>query len=236
MLLFILCINHISTYLCNYAASVLALAAYYSIIVYLTPNNADNEYNDFWKKYDTPPMIFIGVIDFLLNVSLLYLFVSKLKEILQVRLLNCDIYSIINESSQNDSIDEDASQQSADLLRLMTRHTILFGIAIITNQIWYITVLIQTKKDYNFYISDFCFRALENLCNCIVLFMGLKKNLKCYMCICSCCDKKMEKCFIRRIQKKLDEANGNIERNKANSAASTLLPTPQDLNTINEES
>ena len=210
----------------------MVLAGYYSIIVYLSPNN-DDKYNDFWVKHDTIPMILIGVIDLMLNISLLYLFISKLKEILEVRLLNCDIYSIVNESGRD--IDSGVSQQSVDLLRLMTRHTILFGIAIITNQIWYITVLIQYYRNYRLYFSDFCFRALENLCNCIVLFMGLRKNLKYYMCLCSCCDKRMEICFIGRIQKKLEEASME-EANNTNSVTSTLLPTPQDLSTINEES
>ena len=189
--------------------------------MYLSPNR-DNEYNDFWVKHDTIPMILIGVIDLILNISLLYLFISKLNEILQVQLLNCDIHKIVNEAN----IDDGVSQQSVDLLRLMTRHTILFGIAIITIQIWYITVLIQYDRNYRLYISDFCFIALENMCNCIVLFLGLKKNLKCYMCLCSCCDKKMELCFIGRIQSELDDVNPASER---------LLPIQQDLSTITEE-
>ena len=182
------------------------LAVYYSYIVYSTPNDND-EYSVFWVKHDTIPMITIGVIDFILNISLLYLFIDKLKQILQVRLLfSSDVYRLINDDINSQEEEDHDSTQSRDLLRLMTRHAILFGIAIITNQVWYITVLVQYNQNINFYLSHFCFRTLENTANVIVLFLGLKANWNCYMCLCGCCHRNIQTCFIKAIHDQTNES------------------------------
>eukprot|EP01084_Bolivina_argentea_P271709 462407_1 len=187
---------------------VFILAIYYSVIVFLTPNDVDNEYNEFWIKHDIIPMIIIGAIDFILNTSLLILFITKLKQILHTRLsrFNYNLYNLMD--------DKNTDIQSQDVIKLIIRHSLLFGLAIITNQIWYIAVVTRRKKG----LSDFCFRALENAANCIVLFLGLKQNSKLYFCLCGCFHQLMQKCFLYQMKGKMDNADTGFTISSGNES------------------
>ena len=166
---------------------------YYAVIVYLTPNDNVSEYNAFWVRHDAPALIAICGIDLVLNTSLLFIFVCKLKQILQLKYnIDPSVYSALVSHKGEGS-------QPHELLKLMTRHTILFGIAIITNQIWSISVLLQLNRNINLIVSNFCFRALENTANCMVLFLSLKANEKWYLWLCRICHTQIQNCFIKSL-------------------------------------
>eukprot|EP01084_Bolivina_argentea_P279121 477139_1 len=122
------------------------LAIYYTITICLAPSN---QAHSFWVTFDTIPLIAICIIDFTLNTSLLILFISKLKQLLSVTLAKYNL----------------PHRLTSDLLLLITRHTILFTLVIITNQIWFIIILLRTyviPQDIDFHASDFTFRVFGN--------------------------------------------------------------------------
>eukprot|EP01084_Bolivina_argentea_P000749 1368_1 len=94
----------------------------------------------------------------------------------------------------------------------MTRHTVLFTLAIITNQIWYIAVIIRVyiiPSNSDMHLSNLCFRSLSNLSNCIVLFLSLGRNHKIYAHLCGCCHRKIQNCFVNNISVHLNYSNNN---------------------------
>eukprot|EP01084_Bolivina_argentea_P034657 64163_1 len=95
-------------------------AMYYTIIVFITPNiSYTQNNNNFYLKYDIIPMITIGLIDFIINTSLLTLFISKLKQLLNHILpRQKDLtYQLTNKSSS-------VYISSSNLVLLITRHFI----------------------------------------------------------------------------------------------------------------
>eukprot|EP01084_Bolivina_argentea_P143327 251729_1 len=86
------------------------------------------------------------------------------------------------------------------LLHLISKHSILFGIAMITNQCFYIGIILEEyfridKINYTEAILIlFSARALENLVNALVLWLMLAINLKLYFKLCGICHTKMQNC------------------------------------------
>ena len=210
------------------------LSLYYTIIVAMTPKDNPGKASwpkNFWTRFDTIPLITIGIIDFILNTSLLILFISKLKQLLSSKLLNIDLYKQRNRNHR-------IYKTSSNLLLLMTRHTILFGFATITNQIWYITVILKFYifphfgyKDVNWHITNFCFRAIENTANCLVLFLSLQKNLKLYLFCCGCCHWNIQKCFVNGLKSQI---NSMTSANKDSSNRNNEDIMSCDNSSINE--
>eukprot|EP01084_Bolivina_argentea_P271708 462406_1 len=179
---------------------------YYSIIVFLTPKGNTT----FWDYYDKIPMIVIGGIDFVLNTSLLILFIIKLNQLLATTLLHCDARKLNHPQSKIYTL-------TSNLLIVMTRHSILFSFSIVVNQMWYIIVLIQMSYQIELHFTTFCFRALENLSNCIVLLLSFNRNLSSYMYICGCCHKSIQKCFECCIRLQLRKGNKLLYDNTGTS-------------------
>ena len=174
-------------------------AAYYCIIVALQPGNeTDKNINNFFLKYTTISTIIMMTNDFILNLSLLCLFVAKLKESLTDTLVSSSIKQI---GSTTDTL-------SQNMVDLITRHLILFGVAIITNQLFLGSDIIVfsniglSKFKYHFII--FICRSIENMANCVVLFLGLKHNWKLYTKICGKCHLWLAGCCMKSTQKKVD--------------------------------
>eukprot|EP01084_Bolivina_argentea_P279122 477140_1 len=190
-------------------AATFILGTFYSIIVFISPPSPANDYThrNFWSTYDTIPMIMLGIIDFILNTCLLILFISKLNELTSSNVLHCDVNTLKNRNT-------DIFKTLSKLYMIMTRHSILFTFAIIANQIWYIAVLIQLNFDNVRYgMTTFCFRALGNTVNCIVLFLSFKSNVGIYLCICGCCHRGIQKCFIKNLKSKLYKGFNNKRNN-----------------------
>eukprot|EP01084_Bolivina_argentea_P270227 459441_1 len=226
------------------------LSIFYVTIVFMIPANdtaSSNAYNyTFYVKWDTIPLIVMAIIDFVLNSSLLIAFVIKLKQLLTATLSEQDIYNL--------KIDKYCYlyNPSAKVLLIITRHSILFGLTIITNQLFYTELLIRMyiiPTTYDIHFSNFCFRALENTLNCIALFLSLQSNLGTYASLCGCCHMAIQNCFLRNIARKIGfEYNANIERyekkrllNKRqasilNTQTSMLSTTPniQNINIIGD--
>eukprot|EP01084_Bolivina_argentea_P272017 463031_1 len=138
------------------------------------------------------PPICLCIIDFILNTSLLILFISKLKTLLSERLLYCDKNLLLNPKSY-------VYKSSKDLLVVMTRHTLLFGITIITNQLWFIAQLLKkfiVSNSVDYHVSTYTFRVLSCTVNCIALFFSSEENFDLYKSYCKCCHKALQKCFI----------------------------------------
>lgn len=170
-------------------------ATYYCIIVALQPKE---DKNAFFLKYNSIASITLMVTDFILNVSLLLLFISKLKESLTDTLVSSSISQI---GSSMDTV----SQSMVDLI---TRHSLLFGFAIITNQLFLGSQMVifsnigYAKFKYHFVI--FICRSIENTANCIVLFLGLKPNRNLYFNICGKCHLLLARCFMKSTQRKVE--------------------------------
>ncbi len=189
------------------------LSIYYAIIVYLTPRIT---VDTFYQHYAAIPFIIIGSIDLILNTSLLYIFILKLKQLLSIRLLNCDIRNL------KDYENCYTVKAYSRLLILMTRHTLLFSLAILTNQIWYIAVLIRIyvlPSHSDMHLSNLCVynRTLSNLSNCIVLFLSLGSNHKIYSNLCGCCHQKIQNCFVENISLNLNYDNNDQLETKLTS-------------------
>lgn len=199
------------------------LSIYYVIFVSLQPpESVENgkKQKTFFDKYETIPIFMIMCNDAMINIGLLFLFVKKLRDVLSDKLMG----KIEDKNSMNDNNDNKVSIDGLDqnLLTLISRHTLLFGTAIITNQIWFLGLLFQNgiisnKLTFDIYVSPFCFRSLENMANCIVLFLGLRKNNYCYLLICGCCHKRIEKCFKHNV-------NELIHSHKRGLLVSSSLP------------
>ena len=133
--------------------------------------------------------IILMSIDFVLNVTILIIFAAKMK-------------TTISE------VDETLSMQMEKSVNLIsntvTKHCVLFGIAMIMNQAFLVVDLHGNATNsfiYSWY-KHFAFsvRALENLVNIIVLWLVLKVNYDKYICLCGSCHRCMGKCCFKSIE------------------------------------
>ena len=162
-------------------------AIYYCLIVaILLGGNSERVMHNFFK-YDGPATILLMIIDFILNSNLMILFVYKLRQLLI--------------STQYLS--------STSMIDVMTRHTILFGIAIGTNQLFFMSLVIGIF-DGTLTWFVYIFRSTENLINIIVLYLSLSINRDVYMRFCGKLNNMMKACCVNQITKK-----GNKDENEA---------------------
>ena len=125
------------------------------------------------------------------------LFVAKLKRVFEGSLMSNSIYE------DRSSIDS----HSINFAHLIVRHSLLFGIAILTNQIFFIALIMvfwaKGEVADNLHFIVFICRSLENTANCMVLLLGMSKNGWLYDKCCGKLHKGMANCFIGRTQKRL---------------------------------
>ncbi len=153
-------------------------AMYYVIIVAIQPPH-DTYY--FFPKYNTPAMIMLMIIDFLLNATLFILFIYKLNQLLTQRLIKDSIYSF-------GSIDDNGKTQCD--IDLIIRYSVLFTFAIITNQLFFTANMVNHVVDGvsdHFHWIIYCFRGIENAANCVVLLLALNGNHPYYLVVCGKC-------------------------------------------------
>eukprot|EP01084_Bolivina_argentea_P197046 337728_1 len=133
-----------------------------------------------WVQRGMPATYVLSANDFLLNVSLFILFYYKLKQtIVQIQTWN------ENESSINNS--------SANLFDVMTKHSVLYSLAIITNQFFFVGVMLMCFTDLGHehfsvgLIMIMILRSIEDLINVLALWLVLPHNKNVYsMCCCTC--------------------------------------------------
>eukprot|EP01084_Bolivina_argentea_P182223 314628_1 len=136
-------------------------------------------------RYDIPAIIILTVNDFILNTGLMILFVSKLRTCLfELHHVSGDINNI-----------KTISQKWGDLI---TKHTLLFTISILTNQFFLLSIIVSfaTTDSFGWYWTSF--RGTENLANVIVLYLSLAMNTRKYKCLCDKCHKRVKKCFMHK--------------------------------------
>ena len=90
------------------------------------------------------------------------------------------------------------------ITNILTKHMVLFGIAIITNESWFLYMFIATYSGFNFVenISGYEARAMETMVNVIALWLVLNINHDKYIFWCRCCHLTVSKCCIK---KRIDE-------------------------------
>eukprot|EP01084_Bolivina_argentea_P119567 211979_1 len=118
------------------------------------------------------------VIEFVLDILLSFIFIYKLFQVI----FSLDITDDIQKSTT-----------STQIINVIIRHCILFGIVIAANVtllICYMFWIFVVKHPQNHTIlALFCYlsRSLENLCIVVVLFLNLKINRSTYRYLCKKC-------------------------------------------------
>ena len=96
--------------------------------------------------------------------------------------------------------DSSSFNDKRSIWNVMIKHCVLFGIALLSNQLWYVSVLVDIQSIQ--YVIDhwtsvllrvYVLRAVENLINIIILWLVLKVNNDKYVCLCKC----WHKCILR---------------------------------------
>eukprot|EP01084_Bolivina_argentea_P023302 43452_1 len=187
-------------------------AIYYTVRVTMM---TDEHY---FFTYNTVPTIILMIIDMLLNSILLFIFISKMKTVMVnsekwqidlTQMRNTVVSTSISPTNVSPTLSPTMSPErsvvdsyfaeykftkiSKNLIDVIVRHTLLFSVAIITNQLFFIALVISfLSTNETWYL--FVFRSIENLTNVMVLFLSIGKNKKIYYFVCKYCDKCVRKC------------------------------------------
>eukprot|EP01084_Bolivina_argentea_P252141 423152_1 len=147
----------------------------------------------FWLEYDAfdkevKYVLFpLSISDLILNISIMLIFVYKMRS------------TIIN---INITMSDRTENQVNLIANAIVKHSVLFGIAIITNQGYYISMFYDTMSgDYRDIVVNYCLpyslRTLESFTNIIVLWLVLPISYDKYICICKYCHLGAFKCCMR---------------------------------------
>ena len=104
------------------------------------------------------------------------------------------------------------TEQNVDLMsNVITKHVVLFGMAMIVNQGFYtaVTVTSQQAQYYqvvHYYIA-YMVRGVENVTNIFILWLILRINYDKYIKYCKCCHKCIGKCCFKNIANKSEIDN-----------------------------
>ena len=134
----------------------------------------------------------ISITDFVLNVTLFVIFYRKLR------------YSIIGEVLTKDY------QIKVNLItNILTKHCVLFGIAIIANQFFFIYIIIHwLHVNEHTVISDriipFVIRSSESFINITVLCLVLQIYYKQYISLCKYCHLCVGRCCMKNEETMID--------------------------------
>ena len=123
--------------------------------------------------------------DFILNLSLFILFVYKIK--------NKDSMEGMEIADDLSGINNEHNSEQKAIWNVMIKHCILFGIALFSNQMWSLTVIVVdlTSVDlkYGFasaLIRIYMTRSVQLMINTVILWLVLKINNDRYVKICKC--------------------------------------------------
>ena len=181
--------------------SVLA-GLWHCVVASIQPEHGQDQ---FFAKYGVPAIVVLMINDFLLNAGLMILFVQKLKMVFNGSLISNSI------SENRSSIDA----HSENFAHLIVRHSLLFGIAIITNQVFFVALILvfwgKGEVAENIHFMVFCCRSLENTANCLVLLLGMSKNHWIYNKCCGKLHNGFTNCFIDRRKRILSMGYMNMK-------------------------
>eukprot|EP01084_Bolivina_argentea_P143325 251727_1 len=149
-------------------------------------DTAFQQHKSDYNPKERPATDALSAADLVLNVVLFSLFWYKLRQTIVCVQIDQSVNQNYNPSNR--------------LLEIISKHSILFGVAMITNQCFYIGIILEEyfridKINYTEAILIlFSARALENLVNALVLWLMLAINLKLYFKLCGICHTKMQNC------------------------------------------
>ena len=155
------------------------------------------------------PMILMTIFSFMVNVGLICLFVIKFRRFL------------IGEFHFAEQEEKDT------MIDILSKFIILFGIAIFTNELFYVSLIINQYKItpcYGWYI--FLARCLENFYNIIALYLSRKIGEKLYFKLCLKCHKCVKESRIIKSTIMEIERHAGMERNVELELQSGLQLTP----------
>eukprot|EP01084_Bolivina_argentea_P281917 482461_1 len=135
-----------------------------------------------WEQKITGVLCFV---DLTLNLSLFIIFIVKLKQIIG--------------GFQLDIMTAEHMAQMQLITNVIIKHCVLFGIALITNESFFIYILLFATLELKTYIVFFVYamRGLEIIVNVSVLSLILRINYDKYIILCKCCHILVAKCFLR---------------------------------------
>eukprot|EP01084_Bolivina_argentea_P290283 498582_1 len=165
------------------------LASCWHVAIMLFIKNEDTE-----TALKRPAFIVLMTNDAFLNITLFILFIYKLRSV-----------SIASESMSD--ISNAITFQTTKTLHLITRHSLLFGVAILSNQLFYTSgYIISFYPTTNNVLIGIVYqlRALENIVNVMVLYLSMTINNEIYRNICSFCHNNVMKCCTKSVQKATD--------------------------------
>ena len=124
----------------------------------------------------------LSISDFILNLSFFVLFIHKIQ--------NKDSTEGMEIADDMESVHSQNSEQKA-IWNLMIKHCVLFGIAMISNQLFYISMIIIQSEDHNSSISYafpkwYTTRSFDNMINVVIFWLVLKVNNAKYLHLCKC--------------------------------------------------
>jgi len=132
-----------------------------------------------WLQLGMPATCVLSCNDFVLNMSLFILFYYKLKQTI----------TTIQRFNDRESINRTVHT----MFNVMAKHSVLYSVAIITNQLFFIGVMLMAFTDlgHDYFtiglIMILVLRAIEDVVNVLALWLILPQNKHIYRCCCGCC-------------------------------------------------
>eukprot|EP01084_Bolivina_argentea_P221048 374497_1 len=165
-------------------SALLSLSYCAAMIPFWFGNISDRDIFLWWLEVFT---IGLATVDFVLNISFFVIFRRKMRN---------TILGI-------DSISENEQLHINLISNAITKHCILFGIAIVFNQSWFIFNLIYLflSASYHTMISDLASyggRSTEIMVDILVLWLVLRINYNQYICLCKHCHLGVSKCCFKQ--------------------------------------
>ena len=133
--------------------------------------------------------------DFLLDVTLFILFIHKIKN--KNSMEGMEIADDLSSIDYHGRMDYNSDKTA--IWNIMIKHCVLFGIALLSDQAFYISMIIDDLESIvvlNLF-RDYGIRCIENVLNIVVLWLVLKVNNDRYVQICKC----WHKCILKYCMK-----------------------------------
>lgn len=155
----------------------LSSAGYIVLLIKYGINDLSQFFN--YTKYDS---MILSVTDFVLNVNFFIIFWCQLKK----TVIDIDIQSNVYQNIAN----------------VLTKHIVLFGIAIVTNQLFFIWTIAYAWYNHPydpmiFVCIDYVLRSIELSVNVAILWLVLNINYEKYLCCCKHCHLCVAKCCVK---------------------------------------
>lgn len=144
---------------------------------------------DISNYYEWIPVVFtFSFTDAVMSPIIFFIFIQKMRQ----TILNVD-----------PTISYEAKRNVNHIANVMIKHSVLFGIAIIMNQGFYVVLIYRHLRSRfgvgNVYVIGYGVRAIENITNVSILCLVLRVNYSVYMGLCRCCHACVGKCCFRSI-------------------------------------